>query len=213
MIEVVEIPIELANGVEKELYSIKPQWSYFDSTTDFYNRASQEQQKVIDKHSKNYGPVIDTQRFSYIVYQHGYGATSFYSSIKTNPNSYHRKYFTFLPKLIDYLQDTYIPNNYEVERIFVNMQTVRPRWSMNNIHPDLKMKGGITILYYVNDSDGDTYFFNNIECIKSVSPTKGKAVVYPADTFHAGSTPVTTETRTVINLVFIPRDMAKYPYD
>lgn len=207
MIDIVKVPKQLADDVEKELYSIKPRWTYYTMTTDYHVNAPQWEKDIIERHRQNYGPVIDTHRFSYLLHQLGAVDPIEYSQVRNNPKSYHRTNFTALPNLIDYFIDKYMPEDHTVERILINMQTIRPKWSMTNIHPDLKPGlGGRTVLYYVNDSDGDTYFFDDIECIKRVPPVKGTAAVYPSNTYHASSTPIKTETRTVINIVFLPRE-------
>lgn len=209
MIKKVTVDSELADGVEREVYSRAPLWFYFPKTTDFYeNRATPEQRAAIDKLNVTYGPVKVNQSFTSVIYQFGYGAPILFSSIRNNPDSYYRRNFKFLPRLIDHLQSSYIPQGYIVERILINMQLQHSQWSLNNIHPDLRsedVEGGITILYYVNDSDGDTYFFNDTECIDRFSPIKGNALIYPANTYHAGSTPTATLNRSVLNMVFIPR--------
>lgn len=209
MIETITVDKQLADDVETEVYSRSPLWFYFPKTTDFYeNRATPEQQKVIDRLSDIYGPVAVNQSFTSVIHQLGYGEPILFSAVRNNPNSYYRRSFRFLPQLIDHLQFTYIPRTYVVERILINMQLQHAKWTLNNIHPDLReedVPGAITILYYVNDSDGDTYFFNNEECIKRIKPVKGTAAIYPANTYHAGSTPVESKNRTVLNMVFIPR--------
>jgi hypothetical protein len=113
-----------------------------------------------------------------------------------------------MAKLVDYLQFTYIPKGYIVHRLMANMQTIRPQWSMNAPHPDFHNKDYLTILYYVNNSDGDTYFFEGPECVNRVSPVKGTAALYASCMFHAGSTPVKTETRVVINMCFGPKNLS-----
>jgi len=58
-----------------------------------------------------------------------------------------------------------------------------------------------TAIYYVNDSDGDTFFFDERgKIIERVSPEKGKVIVFPGETFHAGSSPIKTAVRSVINM-------------
>ena len=45
-----------------------------------------------------------------------------------------------------------------------------------------------SLIYYVNDSDGDTKFFNkDFELIKRVSPKKGKVVIFHSNTLHTSS--------------------------
>jgi len=59
-----------------------------------------------------------------------------------------------------------------------------------------------SILYYVNDSDGATYFFNdNSTVIDKVEPQRGKAVIFNSRQYHASSSPSKHKTRIVINTV------------
>jgi len=48
----------------------------------------------------------------------------------------------------------------------------------------------LVVLYYVNDSDGDTVFFNKQnEIVKSVSPKKGRVVAFDGSIYHGGGIP------------------------
>ena len=69
------------------------------------------------------------------------------------------------------------------------------------------------MIYYVNDSDGDTYIFNeagnytqenktfpsNLTIKKRVSPKKGRVVLFKGDLFHAGSAPIDSKHRVILN--------------
>ena len=53
----------------------------------------------------------------------------------------------------------------------------------NNMHTDMKCPHTVC-LYYVNDADGDTFFFDkNREIVDRVTPKKGSMVVFDGLTF------------------------------
>ena len=70
-----------------------------------------------------------------------------------------------------------------------------------------------TLLYYVDDSDGDSVFFKNTvsdnilldtDAVidKKISPKKGRAVYFDGDIYHSGNCPIDFNKRTVINFDF-----------
>jgi hypothetical protein len=83
----------------------------------------------------------------------------------------------------------------------------------NTPHIDIAAPGHKSLLYYVKDSDGDTYLFNEtfqqtsrggkaLTLRKRVSPRKGKAVLFNSNIWHASSHPRDHATRVVLNFVF-----------
>jgi len=61
-----------------------------------------------------------------------------------------------------------------------------------------------TALYYVNDSDGDTFFFNNDgEICNRVTPKKGRLIIFDGLTHHASSCPIESSHRLVINFNYV----------
>lgn len=65
-------------------------------------------------------------------------------------------------------------------------------------HLDVDVKyvnnpGRVSVLYYINDSTGDTHFFdtNTKKLIKTVSPKKGTGVMFNPTILHAGKFPNT----------------------
>ncbi len=83
----------------------------------------------------------------------------------------------------------------------------------NTPHHDLPgEEGGETLLYYVNDSDGDTFIFKEetfdpnvkptLTIDNRVSPKKGRAVLFNSNILHAGSPPTKSSLRIVLNFVF-----------
>ena len=77
---------------------------------------------------------------------------------------------------------------------------------LTGIHKDLEIPHWVC-LYYVNDSDGDTIFFNNEKKeIKRVSPKKGRVAFFDGNIFHSSSSP-TKNTRAVLNFDFVGRKL------
>ena len=99
----------------------------------------------------------------------------------------------------------------------------------NPPHKDSPHKQDVSMIYYVCDSDGDTYLFN--ECFdkgasfnddasrargdgipkkftvkKRISPKKGRIVMFKSHNYHASSPPFHHDYRVVINFVLRPAD-------
>ena len=71
--------------------------------------------------------------------------------------------------------------------------------------PNIKTK---VLLYYVNDSDGDTFFFDNpdkLNIIKRVSPKKGRLVHFDGHLIHASTHPSKSDKRVVFNINYYDR--------
>lgn len=93
-------------------------------------------------------------------------------------------------------------------RIKANLQ---PKIEHSNIdtynlpHTDADYDHKVAI-YYVNDSDGDTAIFDNSDnpvIVKSISPKRGRFVVFDGKHYHAGRHPNSHDTRIVVNFNFI----------
>ena len=71
------------------------------------------------------------------------------------------------------------------------------------IHSDVDEKGYKSLIYYINDSDGDTIFFNDkLKEIKRVNPKKGRAVIFDSQILHCGCNPIKQQQRGVINFIY-----------
>jgi len=84
-----------------------------------------------------------------------------------------------------------------VARIFIATPTAT---TLTHFHPHQDLPGAHTVvIYYVNDADGDTVFFdNNRQIVKRVTPKKGRVVMFDGKILHAGS-PSTTGPRCLVN--------------
>lgn len=79
-------------------------------------------------------------------------------------------------------------------------------------HTDVLKSNCITAIYYVNDADGDTLFFDKQEKMqtsrdftisKRITPKKGSLIYFPANLVHSSEYPISSHMRCVINFNFI----------
>jgi len=99
------------------------------------------------------------------------------------------------------------------EKLFSFKLNVNPRVHSHDanqhytIHVDTGFPSGITAIYYVNDSDGDTLFFNETgtEVIKRVTPKQGLMVYFNNQIPHAGQPPVNNNYRAVLNFNWVQK--------
>jgi len=93
-------------------------------------------------------------------------------------------------------------DSYEIYRVKINLspQHKRPEDTYCVPHTDMVRKH-MVVIYYVNDSDGPTYLFEDDgrTIIKKVEPKKGRFVMFDGSTKHAGSHPINNTFRVVIN--------------
>lgn len=101
----------------------------------------------------------------------------------------------------------YIPVDPEVDleiiRIRAGMQTkINDDGCVNDPHRDLK-EPHKTLLYYVNESDGNTMFYSDEtgkELIFENAPIENSAVIFDGDYYHASSHPTIVPSRVTINI-------------
>jgi hypothetical protein len=97
-----------------------------------------------------------------------------------------------------------------LSRIKINMLLPRDvDYMWHTPHVDSTDKHTV-LLYYVNDSDGPTYFFeekydgtikNSCTIMQEIEPEKGKYIIFDGNHFHASSQP-SNNLRSVINFNF-----------
>lgn len=96
------------------------------------------------------------------------------------------------------------------ERIKANLLISRGAPVLNPAHYD-SLGPALTVLYYVNDSDGDTVFFDRVrgdnymatmQPVAWATPRKGDCLIFDSAVYHASSHPVAVNQRAVINFVF-----------
>jgi len=82
----------------------------------------------------------------------------------------------------------------------------------NTPHIDNKFWNSYSMIYYVNDSDGDTIIFNEVSdeetkkrpdkltIKKTITPKKNRAVLFRGNYFHTSTNPTNNDKRIVLNV-------------
>ena len=179
------IPISFANFLESELMNMNS-WLYVDSASGTDNH--------INKIDKN---IIDSCQFSHIIYDFEYKISS--------------HMWNHVRPMLWFLEDRSGYRVIDIGRIKANL--LLPNGSnetnYNAPHTDTDISGYTSMVYYVNDSDGETRFFDkdvadgplNLNLVKNNSPKKGSAILFPSTQYHCSSNPIRSKTRLVINFV------------
>ena len=72
--------------------------------------------------------------------------------------------------------------------------------SHSGVHVDLDTPHTV-LLYYVNDSDGDTFLFNNDGTVQNrIQPQQGRLLVFDGKVLHASANPINAKKRWVVNI-------------
>ena len=124
--------------------------------------------------------------------------------------------FSYLRPLTYMIEDAIDKTITRIHRIKINHQSPIPNFNKDNYnipHVDDVNYRLWTLIYYINDSDGDTFLFNEhypttgehiskLTLLSRITPKMGKAIVFPSTQFHAGSNPINSPGRYVINITF-----------
>lgn len=77
----------------------------------------------------------------------------------------------------------------------------------NSPHIDTPTQGAISMVYYITESDGDTFIFDksvidsptDMKVVHRQSPKKGSALIFPSNTYHSSQNPINYLDRKIIN--------------
>jgi hypothetical protein len=137
------------------------------------------------------GNTIEAPQFSHLFVSDGVVNSEAYKNVAP-----------ILNKVIDLVDGDYYVAKCKVN---MNLADVRFEGKYHTPHIDNGFEDQVTAIYYVNDSDGDTYFFDGSNKVtKRVTPKKGTLVMWKGKVFHAKSSPIKTTSRVVININLLP---------
>lgn len=93
----------------------------------------------------------------------------------------------------------------DILKIKVNLLTRQPvseAGLSESIHVDREESNYLTVIYYVDDSDGDTIIFNADGTVaQRVTPKRGRAVYFPSNLKHRATPPMIAKRRMVFNMI------------
>ena len=177
------LPLEYQNAIEGLLLSADFPWYLNAETVGEY-----------EKNTYSMENSIETQQFTHGFLREGHITSDSYQLISLI--SYH----LMLTENINTTCPRKIKANLNIaERDFVEHKHFP-------IHTDLALdKEATTVIYYVNDADGDTLLFDELGKteITRVSPKKGRLVYFDSKIPHAGCPPRKVKNRCVINFNFL----------
>lgn len=121
-------------------------------------------------------------------------------------------YWSMVKPILDSVCDKMNVKILEIGRIKTNMliKNQSKNTSMNCPHVDRDTEGYHSMVYYVNDSDGDTILFNKkghegfeqLEIQDKAKPKKNTAVLFESDWYHTSTNPIDNARRIVLNFIF-----------
>jgi len=111
-------------------------------------------------------------------------------------------FFTYLIKLLNERIGTDVKLLHRIKTNFLPVQSYTEVDLEKSWHTDIKFDNYYTLLYFVDDSDGDTVFKTD-EGIKRYKPTAGDAILFRSNIEHRATPPTGNNIRRVVNYVFI----------
>jgi hypothetical protein len=195
------IPVQLQDKFDMLLHSQGFNWVYSDNTA--------QNQESFTHYVKNYSGVGDK------VLDDGQMVSNIFHS-QAPEELMQTKYLDMVTSLIWFMFDKVEGSHInEFRRIKANLGMRKGDEFEGKIatpHVDWKYPNSKSILYYVNDADGDTIIYNerygdtiaNVPLTerKRVKPKKGRAIIFDSDIVHSHQYNLISKTRSVINLCF-----------
>lgn len=207
MVKTFTIDSELASQLEQEiLLECKPRYTYLNKTAEYnYNNNSPTAGGIKIVHAQGFTNGV------YTMYRH-YPVYGLFEEMLSKDSTSTAVVAPSIAKITFQLRERFLDPSYDIVRVYVNIMTIGVEYGVLDPHPDLSDPEAITFLYYVTDSDGDTFIFdeNKDEIISRHSPKKGTGIIYPSSTIHAASVPMKHEVRSALNIVYCKNYFSRY---
>jgi len=87
----------------------------------------------------------------------------------------------------------------ELLRARLGLHTSMNKEMIGTSHRDIPREH-YAILYYLNTSDGETFFYKDKKLFKTITPLFNSAVMFDGSIYHSSSKPIKTIRRMVLNL-------------
>jgi hypothetical protein len=149
------------------------------------------------------------------------GAGFYHSVVEFGkPNSIHFDFFRSVLFFLEDLLDIEIKDIIRIRLRYTHQVSGHSDKKYAPPHVDFEEFQGSykTLIYYVNDSDGDTVLFdkifdgtkeiydpngpNNLKEVLRYTPTKGHAILFNGHRYHSGNFPLQSNFRIMINFDF-----------
>lgn len=111
-------------------------------------------------------------------------------------------FFTYLIKLLNEKLNLNVKLVHRIKTNFLPVQSYTDADLEKSWHTDTKFDNYYTLIYFVDDSDGDTVFKTE-EGIKTFKPTAGDAILFRSNIEHRATPPTGNNIRRVVNYIFI----------
>ena len=153
----------------------------------------------LDEYYEQDNNIIDNPQFTHLFYNDGEIRSEHYS-------------YLVLPmiRVVESIKRKKLLNN--IIRAKANLLYKNehyPENAYNKPHTDNSDFETETLLYYVNNSEGDTFIFNEKKPVNNVltlnqrvSPEKGKMLFFDSSYYHSSTPPRNTDIRLVLNIAF-----------
>ena len=164
-----------------------------------------QKKNVLDKRTNNYlNDIINNQSFPWFFLSNsalgGKEVEDNYSWVhllyteKRANSEWYPKFELSIKKIIDSFN-----LKGELYRARVGLHTSMNKQIIGTPHVDTDIPHKV-ILYYINQSDGSTYFYDNKKIIKKVNPVCNSALCFDGEFMHSSSKPIKSMKRLVLNL-------------